>query len=420
MWKEDRRGGRLAASRTTRFGAGRWPATSSLWPVPTLFDDIQRSDATPASSREDSFGFLNRVASPWWGRQRELLEAWYADFPDGDGDLRSRFRSSDPAQHFGAWWELYVHALLSALGYTLIHHPPMPDTTSTVDFLASRGDESFYVEAVHVLSSLNGAPSAAVADLISAIEEVDASNFWVALRLDSTGANTPPLSRVKRDITEWVGGLDPDRVDFGFEGARAAERQFIYGDWAFTLSPYAWAPEHRGRTDNPFVGLGPATVGNFDDVERLRNAVRRKTRHYGVPDKPLLVAVLLLNGFSNDRHVVDALFGKEVIRLNIETRETSVARNGDGGWLRPSGPTGELASGILVGNSIQPHSVATAEPTLWHHPAAARPLGADLPFRTLRVVDGQLQTAEGTFSASAVFALSAEWPGPGEAFPRAA
>jgi len=77
---------------------------------------------------EDSFAFLNRASGIVWERLREQLDAWYAAFPDDDGDLRRRFRSADPRQHFAAWWEIYLHALLTALGYKLTVHPTVPGT----------------------------------------------------------------------------------------------------------------------------------------------------------------------------------------------------------------------------------------------------------------------------------------------------
>lgn len=57
-----------------------------------LFDKVERDDDSPAWRNEDSFTFLNRAAGVVWQRQRDLLEAWYLDFPDADGDLRARFR----------------------------------------------------------------------------------------------------------------------------------------------------------------------------------------------------------------------------------------------------------------------------------------------------------------------------------------
>ncbi len=179
-----------------------------------LFDAVERSDGSPARYTEDSFAFLNRASGIVWERLREKLDAWYAAFPDDDGDLRRRFRSADPRQHFAAWWEIYLHALLTALGYKLTVHPTVPGTEGHPDFLAARGDESFYVEGVTVFSGIV-APSrrarleAAVKD---AIETIDASLFMVNLQFDRVGQSMPKKSAITKPIEAWLATLDADEL----------------------------------------------------------------------------------------------------------------------------------------------------------------------------------------------------------------
>ncbi len=82
-----------------------------------LFDDINRSDSSPAAYTEDSYGFLNRVAGDVWQRIRETLEEWFAAYPrEHAADLRGRFRSRRPGAHEGAWWELYLYRLFLRMG----------------------------------------------------------------------------------------------------------------------------------------------------------------------------------------------------------------------------------------------------------------------------------------------------------------
>ncbi|KUI36211.1 hypothetical protein AU194_15965 [Mycobacterium sp. GA-2829] len=121
----------------------------------TIFDDIERRDRSPALHTEDSFSFLNRVATPEWQRVRELVDAWYRDYPEASQtDLRGRFRDSDAAQHYGAWWELYVYTLFRRLGYDVAIHPALLTTTRQPDFLVSRGETAMYVECVVALTRM--------------------------------------------------------------------------------------------------------------------------------------------------------------------------------------------------------------------------------------------------------------------------
>lgn len=64
-----------------------------------------------------------------------------------DGHRSERqIRSPSPfSQHFGAWWELYIHTFYRRLGYAVDVHPTMPNGT-TPDFVVTRDGVSTYVE----------------------------------------------------------------------------------------------------------------------------------------------------------------------------------------------------------------------------------------------------------------------------------
>jgi hypothetical protein len=166
--------------------------------VSPLFDECERTDPTPALYAEDSFAFMNRAAGVVWERIRDELERWYAAFPE-DTDLRQRFRSRDPRQHYAAWWELYLHNLFTSLGYRLTVHPEIPGTKGHPDFLIERDDESFYLEAATIFSGIVAAGRRAhlegeVQDIINTIDPFD---FMVSLSYERVGERMPG----KRAIT---------------------------------------------------------------------------------------------------------------------------------------------------------------------------------------------------------------------------
>ena len=117
---------------------------------------------------------------------RDELEDWYAGFPAPDNvDLRRRFRSRSPSQHFPAWWELYLHRFWSRIGARLTVHPKIRGQSGRPDFLVEHGDASFYVEAVTVFSGIAGSGRRAAlrARIQDAINEIDAPALrGVALR----------------------------------------------------------------------------------------------------------------------------------------------------------------------------------------------------------------------------------------------
>ena len=123
-----------------------------MWP--TLFDDFERTNPSPRAYDEDTFSFLNRVDQPYWQRIRDALGQWYAEYPDAEPGfpLRARYRDPAPAQHYGAWWELYLYRLFRCLGFEVEVEPDVPG--GKPDFRMARRDDSFLVEATTTFSGI--------------------------------------------------------------------------------------------------------------------------------------------------------------------------------------------------------------------------------------------------------------------------
>jgi hypothetical protein len=120
-----------------------------------LFDSFERVDGHPARYTESSFEFLNRVDSPRWEQVRSDLEHWFAAFPaPHKADLRGRFRSAAPDQHWPAWWELYMFRLFDRLGYQIDVHPTLKQSRARPDFYVRRGQAAFFLEALTVFSGI--------------------------------------------------------------------------------------------------------------------------------------------------------------------------------------------------------------------------------------------------------------------------
>jgi hypothetical protein len=387
---------------------------------PQLFDEVVRTDGSPGLRSEDSFSFLNRAHGIVWGRLRDQLDRWYAAFPDEDGDLRRRYRSRDPRQHYAAWWELYLHTLLTSLGYDLTVHPEILGHKGRPDFLAERGGESFYVEAVTVFSGIvdrsrREALEAAVLDVVDA---VDSSLFMVCIGLERVGQSMPTTRSIVEPIETWLATLDVDDILTKYPGGYSPEKKRIaFADWVVELSPIARAPEHRGCPDNLLIGIGPSSGGYTNDVQQIRRAVTRKKKQLGTPDKPLVVAALAPSGTVDNWVIENVLFGSEAVRIG-PTGATSVGRSPDGLWIGKRGPATKRMSALLIGVGIVPHTCATAWPTLWHHFDPTHALNTDLPFSSTRVVDERLVVEDAKLSASQVLDLPVDWPGPEPAFPR--
>ena len=76
--------------------------------------------------------------------------------------------------------------------------------------------------------------------------------------------------------------------------------------------------------------------------------------------------------------VMEALFGKEVLVFpqglppNVQP-ETKLTRRPDGAWTSTFGPRNTRVSGVLIGVSVMPSSIAAKDLELYHNPWAQHP-----------------------------------------------
>ena len=211
---------------------------------------------------------------------------------------------------------------------------------------------------------------------------------------------------------------DADAIHERFQsGGTLPARRIEHDDWAIELTAIPVSPEARGRSDHSLWGMGSTTVGDTNDRERLTNALNRKRKKYGTPDRPLLIAALSISP-TFDGAIVDALFGTQEVPV-LQSGEVRRLRRPDGFWIGPDGPRTTEASGVLIGDGLGVSSIATMFPRLWHHPSADHPVRPDLlPFPSVHVADGRLDYRDGDVAPNELFGISSDWPGPGPPFTR--
>lgn len=398
------------------------PRTADLcMPQPPLFDETPRSDPRPASDIEDSFTFLNRVAGPYWERVRQELNRWYAAFPDERGGLRSRFRKRPPQQHYAAWWELYLHRLFSCLGFEIGVERPLPHTSKRPDFLLSRADGSFFLEATTVFSGIveEGRHGARESEVRHAINTIKNRSWHVGLNFNHVGRLTPSRVSLTEPIAKWLAKHDPDAVLAQLAAGGDAPRTTIpVDDWELDLVAMPVSKEHRDAQDHRLIGIGPVSAGPVNDREQIAKRVRAKRSRYGELDRAYVIALLSTSTFLEDRDVEQILFGSHALALGSGAGEGQLVRQPDGLWVERHAQPGQRMSALLVGMSIFQQNCAQTWPRLWVNPWAARPLEIRHPFPTARVVNDVVEFEDAAKPPYEVLGLPTDWPGPDPPFPR--
>lgn len=388
-----------------------------------LFEDAERTYSSPSSHQESTFDFLNRVAGSYWEHPRSLMQEWMDHIEDvaDYNDLRQRLRSRDDEQFRSAFLELYLHESLIRAGYAVTIHPRVQGVTTHPDFLAQRGTERLFIEAIAPGS--NPAAKATAkrrAVLFDAVDRLDDPNFVLWLDHLVEGPTPPRAARLRADLARWLGGLAPD-------GPWTAESAPTYtweeGGWLARFKAIPVRPDARERrADRRAIGVyGHTGVEWVDDAPAVRKALNTKHSEYGDLGAPFVIAV---GTYIHDRdrwHTTNAMYGHLAVEISdgpdgeMTTRDI---RKPDGYFGTPPDWLHRNVSGVLIVNQLMPYYAQRAEVTLWRHPRPLHKLPDEvgLPAHTLTLAARELIEVPPARPADKFFALPDPWP-PGKPWP---
>ena len=383
----------------------------------TLFDEMDRSDDGAAKYAEPWFPYWNRSARKDIALVRAYLEEWFGRYPaEHVPDLRGRFRSSNDVQHRGAFFELFLHELLLRLGCVVEVHPEVPGTSKRPEFrVASPGGREFYLEAKVATDESNEKASArARVNLVyDAINDLDSPDYWVNVEPRGAPASHVPTKKLKAFLTEQLALVEYDEMVRRYEqtGLDDLPRwSYEFEGWSAEFFPI---PKVRARGQKGLRPMGIQMIAPYwaDPVTPLRTAILAKAKRYGTPDLPFVIAINALSEDIDDDDVDSALFGDESWVIKNIDDAPEFRRVPNGVWTSPEGRYTRV-SAILVFQKLAAWNFPSAKVRLYHHFAAAKPLGdslAQLPHAI--VVDNHLELKDG-LSLGDIFGIPPDWLGP--------
>jgi hypothetical protein len=394
-----------------------------------VFDEIERTDRSPASHGESTTDFLNRVDGRLWARCRALIEDWFERLcPEGRADVRARLRSRDDRDFRAAFWELYCHESLLRLGFSVECHPGVGTGHRRPDFLARQDSTELLLEAkVAADDDDKVASDRREAQVYDTLDRLDSPNHFLHVEVRQAGPGSPSARRLRPKLEKWLAALDPDELgqlmheDDSWLVSEATPG-YVWDEegWIVTFKPIPKKPETRGSAGVRPVGMyGPGEAYMLDGRGKIRRSVENKASAYGTPGRPFVVAVAAASFSTDDRDVVDALFGSEqvtIVSSGGATSDVIPGRARDGVFLGPAGPQYARVSAVLVAKHLEPWTVAREVPTLWHHPApdfpAPRAKGGPWRHAVADTSTGEIRFVEPTVSTAEFFGLPDDWPGP--------
>ena len=409
--------GRIGKKKRTKAFKKAW-LQGVDFSVPSVFDNIKRTDDSPKRNSEPDFKFYNRSPRGEIGKIRKVIEGAVEYYPRSEvNELVSRIRSGDGVHFRSAIFELFIHEALRRRGFDVTVHPELANGSQhRPDFLVSSpGGESFYLEAVLATekSQIDNAGQARKNVVLDVLNRFPHDNFMIAIADEGSPKNSPSGKRLKNEIHFWLNALDPDEVYqiVGRSGLDSIEPQcWSLDGWSLQIRPLPLKPEQRGKSSG-LIGIGYAGGGVVDAWSPIRDAVKFKGGKYGELDRALVVAVNL-DSFHLDRiDEMQALFGQEVIVFDRDgDANPQIKREQNGAWYGKGGPQYTRVSAAWIFNDLQASSLAKRRGTVYINPWALLPIPDAMkcfPYAEPR--DGKMEWFEGV-SFREIFEIDEEWP----------
>jgi hypothetical protein len=340
-----------------------------------LFDDVLRTDGLPARPGETRFQFLNRSATTYFVRVRELLEEWLSHIPhEPRHDLIGRLRADD-LQHQAAFWELYLHEGYRRSGFSIEFHPQVAGVSARPDFRLGYGTSHFYLEAVSVgQHPARVAEEQRLAEVYRVLREMRIEGFTIGLQHYGLGPRPLATKRLRADLRAWLDALDPDvvvdQISKSESPTFANVPQLPWEDdgWVLVFNALPLKPTARGTPRRALGMMGPGrarAVDNVTGMQRVLYGKNGKYRKYGVLDAPLVVAIQSNTEYATEDYQVEQLlFGLSSARPNDPGLDPSDLFE-EGFWLTRAGWRRGDCPQVVSIYGLAPWTIANAVPRLW-------------------------------------------------------
>lgn len=386
-----------------------------------LFENFQRNNSNPRERAEPLFDFLNRSSRASSEQVRDLLNGWFQHYPeDHKNELKSRFCSSNDTSHQSAFFELYMHELLSKMGYQITVHPDISSRATHPEFLVSKGGNPvFFLECTLSVGSEEEVSTETRENTVyDTINRMKSPNFFIEVKVKGSPKTSPPGAKWRKFLENKLSSLNPndytEQIEKGdLDSLPSWTRN--HDGWEVMFRAIPKSSKARNKPGIRPIGISWIGATWCKDHENIRKSVKAKAGKYGEFEIPYIITVNSISHFTDDIDIENALFGDEnvtVYRLPYGGFHQKPGRHRNGVLLGPKGPQYTRVSAVLIFKYLLWGNITKEIPVLWHNPWATNPFDPEeWPFPQ-KVIDteGKVTEKEKTRNITELLGILEDWP----------
>ena len=341
----------------------------------SIFEVLERTDASPQDLEESDYDYYNRAAGPEWDNVRAMLELWVDHVGDEHRSKVVRdLKSEDRQQVHSVLWHLYIHEELREMGFTVEFEPTVSGLgghSLTPDLLVERSGFKAIVEVTVVFDEVNYARRVRAQMLVEKflnerLSERKNDRFIVVNFQSESNIQDLKLSDIAGQVSTWLDSLaDP---------AAPRTLSVTENEWSIEFADRGLAGRARGERLVGVINRGLYMGNANDDAHAIRDVIKTKTRKYKHLGIPVIVAIQVERIFSGDNDIKFALYGDFGPSEAIERQgwvDRSFRGDFNGVWVTKEGPDRQWAPGIIAfGGHFEPALVGEIRPVVWINPWA--------------------------------------------------
>lgn len=378
-----------------------------------LFEDIERTFTGPADHNENTYDYYLRSARRDVSIIRDKLNDWFRYYPEAEKrELKSSFKKS----FYDSFFELFLFQLFTKLGFEIVVHPKLPNSSKRPDFLLKKDKIELYAEAkiVKSKSQQQEALERKINEVYDQLNKLDSANFILSIQSFNLKSDRQPRTKdIIFQIESALGQLNADELINKLKINGHDSIPLITAendDLQLVVKPMPVSESARQKIRRP-IGSYPIETFWGGGEESLKDSISKKAKRYGNLDKPFLVCVNSLDERTSGTLDIDnAIWGSLAWSWSEDpnNRDEKWIRQRDGVFLDAKGGRLKNLSGVLV-TKVSPHNISSSNYWLYEHPFSENKLDFDqLGLKRNRVVKGKIIQNIGD-DLHEIFGISKDW-----------